>query len=101
MKRAAIDAAGAECHRLPGEVGRRLRLGAGRHEGAAPGPWLEHALGRERGDRALHGDRRRTMAGHEIAHRGQALAGQARLRGRPQVLGDATLCVIVWHEPYG
>ena len=98
LQRRALDAARAERHGLPGEVGGGLRVEGRRDERPAPGPRLEHALGRQRGDRALHGDGRGAMARHQLAHRRQALARRAPVRGEPQVLDDASLCVIVGHE---
>jgi hypothetical protein len=101
LQRRALDAARAERDGLPGEVWGGLFVEGLRHERPAPGPRLEHALGRQRGDGALHGDGRGPMAGHELAHRRQALARRAPVRGEPQVLDDASLCVIVGHEQRG
>jgi hypothetical protein len=98
LERLALDGTRPERHRLPREVGRRLGLRARCHEGPAAGPWLEDALRGERSDRALHSDRRGAVAGHQLAHGGQAVAGRARAGARTQILDDARLCVIVEHE---
>ena len=65
---------------------------------APTGTDLDQALAFDRPDGLLHGHRRRPVPGHQVADRGQPVAGLAGVNKGTKLRDNADGCVIFIHE---
>ena len=103
LERARLERAGAQRHRLPPVVGRRRRRsgGSARHERPAAGPRLDESAANQVVHGPLHGRGAGAVPAHEVAHRGEPVAGSPGGDDRLELFHNRRRRVTVKHEQGG